>query len=302
MAGYGLFLGCTIPHSLPHLELAARKALAALAVPVEDLRETTCCPDPVGIPGLDHAGWLAIAARNLCLAEEQEVDILTLCNGCYETLKEAHHELANVDTRARVNAVLATIGKRYEGKQRVVHFVELLHKEIGPKAIAKQVKNPLKGLRVAVHYGCHLTRPSDVMGFDDPRAPRSIDELVTALGATSVPYPRKMLCCGAGVKGFDKEEATAIGRRIAREKFINVKAVEADCMVVPCPTCMNQYDGNQGLIERAFGEKYEMPVFYIAELVCLALGVPPAELGFQYHRAKVERAVSKLSRLAEVVR
>jgi heterodisulfide reductase subunit B len=294
MAGYGLFLGCTIPNSLPHLELAARKALAGLGVATVDLKEATCCPDPVGIPGLDHAGWLAIAARNLCLAEEQGVDILTLCNGCYETLKEAHHDLENAQTRARTNEVLATVGRRYEGKVKVVHFVELLHKELGPGAVAAKVRNPLKGLRVAVHYGCHLTRPSAVMGFDHPQAPVSLDELVGALGAVSVNYPRKMLCCGAGVKGFDKEAATTIGRKIAREKFLNVRAAEADCMVVPCPTCMAQYDVNQGLIERALGEKYEVPVFYYAELLCLALGVPPAELGFQFHRAKVDRALAKL--------
>lgn len=301
MAGYGLFLGCTIPNALPHLELAARKALAGLGVETVELEEATCCPDPVGIPGLDREGWLAIAARNLCLAEERGVDILTLCNGCYETLKEARHELEDAARRARVNAILATVGHRYEGKTRVVHFVELLHKELGPAAVAAAVKRPLTGLRVAAHYGCHLTRPSAVLGFDHPQAPISLDELVAALGATSVEYPRKMLCCGAGVKGFDKEAATAIGRKIARDKFLNVRAAGADCLVVPCPTCMSQYDVNQGLIERAFGERYEVPVFYYAELLCLALGVAPSELGFQFHRAKVDRALARLG-LVEVAR
>ncbi len=294
MASYALFLGCAIPNHQPHLELAARKALAALTVPVLDLVGATCCPDPVGIPGLSHAGWLAIAARNLCLAEELGADLLTLCNGCYETLKQASHELEDKAVRAAVNEVLAPLGKQYEGKTRVVHLVELLHREIGPGEISRLVKQPLKGLRVAAHYGCHLVRPSEVLGFDDPERPVSLDELVTALGAVSVAYPRKMLCCGAGVKGMDKEQATNISRGIAREKFLNVKMSDADCLVVPCPTCMAQYDGNQGLIERAYGEKYELPVFYYAELLCLALGVPPADLGFQYHRVKVERALLKV--------
>ncbi len=294
MAAYGLFLGCTIPNHLPHLELAARRALRELAVDTVELPEATCCPDPVGMPGLDHLGWLAIAARNLCLAEEQGVDILTLCNGCYETLKEARHFLADKATRARVNEILAPLGKQYQGNVRVVHLVELLWGVLGPQAIAERVTRPLAGLRAAVHYGCHLTRPSELLQFDHPQAPVSLDELVGALGATSVAYPRKMLCCGAGVKGFDKEEATNIGRRIAREKFLNVRAAEADCLVVPCPTCMAQYDVNQGLIERTFGEKYEVPVFYYAELLCLGLGVPPAELGFQFHRTKVDRVLARL--------
>ncbi|MDA8219497.1 MAG: heterodisulfide reductase-related iron-sulfur binding cluster [Dehalococcoidales bacterium] len=294
MAAYGLFLGCTIPNHLPHLELAARKALAALEVETTELIGATCCPDPVGIPGLSKEGWLAIAGRNLCLAEEQGVDILTLCNGCYETLKEARHELADAPTRAIVNEILAPLGKQYQGKVKVLHLVELLHRELGPAAIAERVTKPLTDLRVAVHYGCHLVRPSEVLALDDPEAPVFLDELVGALGTTSVPYPRKMLCCGAGVKGFDKEQATNIGRSMAREKLLNVRQAEADCMVVTCPTCMSQFDVNQGLIERAFGEKYDMPVFYYAELLALALGVPPAELGFQFHRAKVDRALAKL--------
>jgi heterodisulfide reductase subunit B2 len=290
MARYAYFPGCVIPSHLPQMELADRRALPLLGIELVELEGATCCPDPIGVQGLDKTTWLAIAARNLCLAEEMGANIITPCTGCFETLKEADTYLKkDLALRGKINGVLAKIGKKYMGRTQVKHVVEVLHDDVGAEQIAKLVVKPLTGLRAAPHHGCHLVRPSKALRFDDPEYPTSLDDLIGAIGAEPCDYPRRMLCCGTGVKGVDRETAM----KMAREKLVNVKRAEADCMVVACPSCMNQYDLNQGLIERTFGEKYDLPVLYYSELLALALGVPASELGLHLHRAKVDRLLEK---------
>jgi len=281
VSSYALFLGCLIPRHLPYMEVAARKTLKSLGVQTVELHGASCCPEPMGIQGLDHITWLALAARNLCIAEELNLDILTLCNGCYETLKTANTLLEeNPHLKAEINKILAKIGKQFQGKIKVFHLVQILYEDVGPQKIKSLVQIPLRGIRVGAHYGCHLVRPSTIMKFDDPEQPSSLDKLITALGARSVRYPRKMLCCGAGLRGIDSTSAMAI----AQIKLANMKRAGVDCMVVTCPYCMIQYDLSQHLIQRAFNEVYNIPVFYYPELFCLAMGEKPESLGFKFHR------------------
>lgn len=290
MTKYAYFPGCVIPNHIPQMEVADRRALPLVGVELVDIEGATCCPEPIGMQGLDRTTWMAIAARNLCLAEEMGLPIVTPCTGCFETLKEVDTYLKK-DARLKdeINGILAKVGKKFEGKTEVKHVVEVLHKEVGAQQIAGLVEKSLAGLKIAPHHGCHLVRPSEVLQFDDPEYPTSLDDLVQALGAEARDYPRRMLCCGTGVKGIDRETA----QKMVREKLLNVKRAGADCMVLACPSCMNQYDLNQGLIERTFGEKYDIPVFYYSELLALALGVPPEQLGLQFHRAKVDRVLEK---------
>ncbi len=46
----------------------------------------SCCPDPNGVHSYSSELWYTLAARNLALTDEQALDIVTLCNGCYATL------------------------------------------------------------------------------------------------------------------------------------------------------------------------------------------------------------------------
>lgn len=293
MSSYGLFLGCLIPRHLPYMEVAARKTLKSLGIQMIELPGASCCPEPMGMQGLDHITWLALAARNLCIAEELDLDILTLCNGCYETLKTANTLLEeNPYLRAEINKILAKIGKQFQGKIKVFHLIQILYEDVGPQKIKSLVQIPLRGIRVGAHYGCHLVRPSTIMKFDDPEQPSSLDKLITALGARSVRYPKKMLCCGAGLRGIDSNSAMAI----ARIKLANMKRAGVDCMVVTCPYCMIQYDLSQHLIQRAFNEVYNIPVFYYPELLCLAMGEKPEELGFKFHRVDPTPVFEKIQK------
>lgn len=290
MKPYALFLGCLIPYRLPYMEVAARKILDYFQIEVVESVDFGCCPEPIGVQGLDKLTWLCLAARNLCVAEEKDLDLLTLCNGCYETLKVANLMLReNEPLRKNINSLLSKVGKEFRGKTEVKHLVEALYKDVGVTQITKAVQKPLSGLRVATHYGCHMLRPSRYLKFDNPEQPTSLDELVAATGAKSVQYQMKMWCCGSGLGSIDPMTSLSIAKR----KLSNVKRSGADCLTVICPYCMIQYDLNQPTIERTFGEHYDIPVFYYPELLCLAIGVKPEELGLKFHRVSTSRILQR---------
>jgi heterodisulfide reductase subunit B len=287
---YAFFPGCMIPLRLPYMEVAARKALGALGVELLEMPEASCCGDPIAFQSLSKETWTAVAARNLCIAEEMGKNLLTLCSGCYETLKTANVKLKN-DQRLgdQINEALSEVGKEFKGTVEVKNLLEVLQ-EVGTDKIRDHIVQPLKGLRVAAHYGCHLVRPSDVLNFDDPMKPTTLDQFIELTGAESVPYLKKMLCCGAGLRMVDAEKSL----KLVEMKLGYVEAAGADCMAVLCPYCMVQYDVAQRTIKREKGANPQVPVFYYAEMLCLAMGIPPKELGLRFHRTGLEPVLKKL--------
>ena len=283
---YALFLGCTIPARALDYELSARSVLKTLGIEVVDL-DFGCCGFP--IEAVDEGKALALAAGNLALAEEQGLDVLTLCNACTEMLSKAELALRDERRLSRVNRVLRErLGWEYHGGVRVRHLARVLYEEYGLDRIREAVNRPLKGLKVAVHYGCHYMRPSRVYGeFDNPEFPQSLDRLVEATGAESVNYEYKMACCGAGILNFDEEVAV----EMARMKLDPLSRRGVDALVVICPFCGIMYSRYQSLILREGGE---IPVIYYPQLLGLALGLEPDELGFQLNVADVEELLEKV--------
>ena len=164
-----------------------------------------CCPDPVGFNAVDHESWLAMGARNLTIAEGESKDIISLCNGCFQTLKAVNQELKHDDhVREKINSKLKLINREFNGSINVKHFVEVLH-EIGAEKIKEHVTHDFSGLKVACHTGCHYNRPSEIMQTDDPMEPVKLRELVEATGAMAVDYTEEMLCCGSGVGNAEEE-------------------------------------------------------------------------------------------------
>jgi len=59
----------------------------------------------------------------------------------------------------------------------------------------------------------HCCAPSSSIFFDDPNKPKKFDALIEALGAKSIEYETKMLCCGGNLNTADEpEEASALAR------------------------------------------------------------------------------------------
>ena len=230
-----------------------------------------------------------MAARNLVLAEQMKMDIALVCNGCYKSIWEVNHKLKhNKDLRDGVNEVLKEIDMEYKGTINVYHTAELLYNDkfIGVEKVRASVTNPLTGARIAVHYGCHLTKPHKDREFADEvmlntEHPTWMEELVAAIGATPVEYRNKMQCCGAGggVRGYDIVHALDI----ANEKLINLKEVGVDALTDICPFCQLQFDRGQIEIQEKFGVSYNLPVLHFAELLGLAQGMSPQDLGLDLH-------------------
>jgi heterodisulfide reductase subunit B len=245
-------------------------------VELADVSGFTCCPEPTGFSLHEKLTWLTVAARNISLAEEQGLDILTLCNGCYYTLKHTVDELEDQTLRGKVNEALAETGHQYAGKAKVRHFIQVLAEEVGVKNISDVVKRPLEGLRVAAHTGCHF---SNRYGLDA----KLLDQMVQALGATSVDYDLKNLCCGWMIGGYGQQEE---GYAWLKNRLESMRRAETDCVTVICPQCYQQYDTGQMMAARKLGIPFKVPVLFYLQLLGLAMGYSLEEMQYGSHRVK----------------
>ena len=285
---YKLFPGCTIGNRIPFIEASARKVLDKLGIKTSDAA-FACCPDPVGFNSVDHTSWLAMGARNLTLAEAEGKDILSLCNGCFQTLKLVNTELNhNEHEKEKINKILKVIGKEFHGSINVKHFVEVLH-DYGPDKIKEFVTHDFSGLKVACHTGCHYNRPSEIVQTDDPMEPVKLRELVAATGATPIDYSEEMLCCGSGVG--NTEEAPSM--QLLANKFSSAVKAGADVFVVICPACFQQMDTNQKKAGTQSNNEFKIPILYLTELIALSFGMNPDELGLKFHRARLTEFLTK---------
>ena len=282
MKRYAFFPGCLIPARHPAMEFAIRHTLPRLGIEIVDLEGATCCPDPIYFKSKDKRAWLAVAARNLCLAEDLGLDVFTNCSGCTATLSETYHLLKDESLRARINERLKRIGRQYRGTSRVRHIATLVRDEVGYEGVRQSVARPLEGLRVAIHYGCHLLKPSRIMQVDDPNDPTVLESLVLALGATPVRHRNWYLCCGKACQTED------IPAGMMHDLLRTVHDEHADVLCMICPTCFGQFDFGQMKVAKQFGEDFHTPPIYYFLLLAFAQGVPYDHLGLERHRFKPE--------------
>lgn len=286
MREFAVFWGCTIPARFPFIEKATRVVFDELGASVHELPGHTCCPEGTLVKGNDETVFLTAAARNLALVERAGFGVVTPCNGCYSTFREAASQLASDwRGRERINARLRAEELRYSGDLAIMHFAEWLADTVGAGSLSARVTRPLTGMRIAVHYGCHLLRPQPAVRWDDPLEPTKVEELVKALGATVVDYTTKMQCCGGALDRVGEREGSLA---FCRSKLRDVQSEGADALVVVCPSCFQQFDLNQAALQRG-NEDIDVPVFYLSELIALALGHEPEELGLDMHRVPVTR-------------
>ncbi len=283
------FWGCMIPVKYPQMELSVRQTMKPLNVELVDLDGFTCCPDPIYFKSRDKVQWLTIAARNLCVAEEAGLDVITMCSGCTSTLQEARFILAeDSETKDKVNERLSRIGKEYKGTVKVKHIVVMMRDDLGMERIKNSVKRPLTGIKIGIHYGCHLLKPSQIMHIDDADYPSLLENLVQAIGATPLTHTEKLLCCGKGCMDDD------MPLQMTHEIFDSMESVGADCMGLICPTCFNSFDMGQIMIARKMNREFNMPVIYFCQLLGLAQGFAPEEVGLHLHRIKIDKIVDKI--------
>ncbi len=272
-------------------ELSARKIAERLGLQLIDVEGFACCGFPIRSVGQETA--FLLAARNLSVAEGMGLDICTICTGCASTLSETSKELTHNDKlREEANKKLQKIGRTYKGNVKVKHFVRILYEDVGLERIGSQVKKSLEGVKLAPHYGCHYLKPSEVFDkFEDPEFPRTLDELISILGAEAVEYEDKTQCCGGVILDVDDKVSLAMAQR----KLDHVKAAGADAVVLMCPLCGSVYDRNQKVIERRFNVAYNLPILFYPQVLGLALGIDQKGLGLDLNRVKASNLLSKLS-------
>lgn len=281
MAKYGFFLGCIMPLRYPGIESSTRAVMDTLGVELVDMQGASCCPAPGVMRSFDQMYWMSVAARNLVIAEKMGVDVLTICNGCFDTLFEVAHKLNHdAELRKKVNKILKEAGvDEYQGTVNVRHFVELLYKDVGVEAVRAKAKSG-KGMKAAVHYGCHFLKPSNIKKIDDAERPHIFDDIVEAAGVTSVPFKDKGTCCGAG--GGVRARTPDVALKMTKENLTNMQAAGAEVIVDCCPFCHLQYDAGQAQLK-----EFGLPVLHLSQLLGLAFGLEKDKLGLEVHQTKV---------------
>jgi succinate dehydrogenase / fumarate reductase cytochrome b subunit len=280
--------GCVSRGFTPELHGSMAKVAPLLDIELVQLDRAACCG--AGVIA-EHNQELAdsLNARTFALAQ-QEIEnngaelMMNICSTCQGAQNECQERLdANTEYRDHVNDVIAAEGLRYEKGIVNKHFLWLMVEEIGLDAIAAKVKRPLTDLRVGPFYGCYIVRPTDRLGISEeqPRD-RYLHMLIDALGGTVVDYAGAYKCCGFPIITMNK---TASLKQAGTHLGDAVDA-EADCLVTPCPLCHLNLDLQQPLAEQVVGRSLGMPVLHLPQLVGLALGLSPKELGMGLHVVK----------------
>ncbi len=277
------FLGCVMPHRYPGIEAAIRQVLPELGVEILDIEGATCCPAPGVFGSFHRPTWLAVGARNLALVEEMGVDVFTACNGCFGTLYDVNYELRHdANLLEEVNQILRDeIGREYHGGVEVKNYITLLKDDIGTDKISEIVIRELTGFRVAVHLGCHWTRPFKVKQQGDPEDYKIIDKVIEAMGAQVIRYKDELKCCGAG--GGVRSSEKALAAQFTLEKLRNIAQTSANCISEFCPFCHLQFDLGQRDVKEIFGEEYCYPVLHVGQMLGLATGMTLEEVGATHH-------------------
>lgn len=286
------FLGCIMNNRYPGIEKATRILFDALDIELKDMEGASCCPAPGVFGSFDEKTWASIAARNLTIAEEMGADIMTECNGCFGSLFEANHMLKeDEEKRAEINEVLSEVGREYKGTINVKHFAQILRDDVGYEKLASLIEKPLD-LNVAVHYGCHFLKPTDEIGIEESAEnPSILDDLVEITGAKSIPYEEKMMCCGAG--GGLRSRDLDVTLSFTKEKLDNMEAAGVDAIVNVCPFCHLQFDQGQIEVNEKYGTNYSIPVFHLAQLYGLAMGLDADELTLGAQAIDAQPALAK---------
>jgi len=295
MKYYAYFPGCS---SSEGTAVAYGLSTQAICSPLEmeliELEDWNCC-GTTPYSATDELASVAVAARNLALAEKTGLDLVTPCSACYTTLNRANSQIRQYsDLRDKVNECLASVGLEYKGTVRVRHLFEVIYNDIGLSVIESKIVNPLSGLKVAAYYGCQLVRPEP--GFDNTHNPQTIDEFIVSLGAESTPFPLKDSCCGSSLVIPEVDIALGLIHKLLESAASN----GAQCMVTVCPLCQTNLDAYQAMANRKFGTRYNIPVLFFTQLLGLALGGNPKALALDKNIISADKVLARfISKSAE---
>ena len=235
-------------------------------------------------------------ARTFALAQQTGLSMMNICSTCQGAQSECQQRLdADSSYRAHINEVLSGQGLAYEKDKDGFtnkNFLWLLVEDYGLDKLAAEVKRPLSGLRVGPFYGCYILRPRHRLGYEEhPERDLYLDRLIETLGGEVVEYDGARKCCGFPIITMARE----VSLRQAGTHIIDALEAEADCLVTPCPLCHLNLDMQQPEAAKVTGRELGLAVLHLPQLVALALGFEPKELGMSKHIASTQWVEGRLA-------
>lgn len=285
---YAYYPGCSLDSTGIEFNMSTKAVAKAWGIELWEIPDWNCCGSSSA-----HVTnpWLALGlpARNMAIAEEAGLDVAIPCAACYARSKKAEIAVAeSADTRAKVEEI---IGHPYKGESKARALLDIFYRDLGCEAIKSKVLRPLTGLKAVTYYGCLFVRPAEI-AIDDPENPISMDKVMEALGAEVVSWNYKTECCGASLSACK----SAVGYPMIERILDGAKQSGADCIITACPMCMANLDMRQAEIGKKVGKHYDLPVYYITELMGYAAGIEPKELGIVRHFVHAEELLRKIKK------
>jgi heterodisulfide reductase subunit B2 len=310
---YGYYPGCSLERNAIAYHQSTMAVARHLGMELNEVEDWNCCGATEYI-SVNRMAAYALIGRNLALAAQQggtanehapangngtaveATQLVAPCSACYLNLSKVDYYLGDSPELAdTTNQALAAGGLHYTpGSVRVRHLLDVVVNDVGIEEIAAHVRAPLHHLRLAPYYGCLAVRPGFGGRFDDPEYPTSLDKLLRTLGSTVVDFPLKAHCCGGHMTQISQDTALELIRRILH----NAAEYQADAIVTLCPMCQINLDLFQESVNRRFNLHYELPVLYFTQVLGLAMGIEPAELGIGKEIVDAQPALAKIGQAA----
>ncbi len=262
---FSYFPGCSLHATAQEYDASTRATCALLDIGLRELNDWNCC-GASSAHALDRGLATLLPARNLAIAAKAGQPLLIPCAACYG--RSAAAQAALGEDESKRDAFADQFGFPYPGKVSLLSLLDVLSERQALSELRAKVRKPLTGLKTVCYYGCLLVRPPKVTGASNCEDPQSMDEVVSALGATAVPWAYKTDCCGSSL---------TLGRTDAVVKMVDrllARAIEAgaEAIVTACPMCQGNLDMRQEEAAKAAGRQARLPIFYVSELAALALG------------------------------
>ncbi|HEY9849392.1 MAG TPA: CoB--CoM heterodisulfide reductase iron-sulfur subunit B family protein [Leptolyngbyaceae cyanobacterium] len=292
---YAYFPGCVAQGACRELYQSTAVLTRALGIELIELKKASCC----GSGTFKEESQLledTVNARNIALAEELNLPLLTHCSTCQGVLGHVDERLKEAQQNdpaylEQINGLLKKEGcLPYRGTGQVKHILWALVGDYGLAELEKRVTRKLSSLKCAAFYGCYLLRGQKSIPFDDPFKPESMENLFRAVGATPIYYRGRTQCCGWPISSYATTQSFQMAGRNIQEAI----AAGADCMVTPCPLCHLNLDSRQPEVEKVIERKLGLPVLHLPQLVALALGIEPKQLGLDKHIVSTRPVLEKL--------
>ena len=276
----GIYPGCSLTGSARDYNESVFALAEAFDIPFSQIPDWNCC-GATAAHNLNKELSLALPGRILAIAEQNGMDeIIVPCAACYSRLTVTQHELRkNPELKNRISEV---IEMDYRGTSKVLNVIEWIDKYITPK-LEEKVTKPFAH-KVACYYGCLLVRPDKVLNYDRAEDPRTMDVVMSKIGATPVDYPYKTECCGAGLS----ISRTDIVSKLSGKIIEDAEHRGAEAIIVACPMCHSNLDMRRADINKYWETEYKIPVIFVTQAIGLAIGLSAEKLGLQRHFVEVK--------------